>query len=952
MKRISEICLFAIVIFLSQFVSFQYFVESAELSSENYENGDNTKRRKFTNWASWQLEGHKGNAFITNFYLEDNADAHNTSVCFAENQCLFCANRRGILFFDGNEWELIPLKNYPYSLFYYEKSKRILVGAKNDFGVLKKQADGSFSYHSIADSLSRCGIITKIEKAGAYLCFFSEHSLTAVDKASLSVYKTWKADKQHPFTGMFVINNHIYINILNKGLHHINTNGELKPVAGDGLLSQEWFLFAFPLDKNKTLFGTDQNRLYTFDGNRLDTFEIEDNDYLNRCVLSGGIDITDTEFALATLSGGCIIVNKETGKTRSTINYQTGLPDDEVYAMGLDDNGGFWICHEYGLSRINYALPIRNFDTYQGLEGHINTLIDYDSTTYFATTEGVFYIKEVKDYERIEVLVEGETKRKAVYVKKKKQGAIRSLIDRWKAKRELRKKLRAADKEEDFKEKKEELKEESKKEYEKRYVWRKEEDVLKTEYALKSVNYSFEQVDNLEAKCKQLVKFEDRLLVAANTGLYEIIRDSVAPIVRGRYVNSISPSQKPGRFYVATDLGVFQIQYAERDSLNWVRRSIKGLRDFDESVYSVIEKDNRIWFGCENAVYQLSYINDSLAIKPFFFESDFTEKAIIRDINDQLLFFISSGIYSYQAAGDTILRADSLLAPNASRFVFSHDSLIWAANGDEWSCLNQNVALQRSTKKYFSLFDKIHKIYLDTVSNVWIVNDDNRIYKIFTHSVQHIAYDFNLSIKSIRDNAGKRIPLSNPKIKHDKNSLLIETSAPFYIKPEATQYSYFVDGLMKAPSKWTNTPDIEFHYIPTGKYNLEIKARDIMGNTTPSKTLQFEVLSPWYETWWFNVIQIVAFLLLLIGSVFMNRASRHNRISRILTFAVVIVIFKFVNMLIAPYMKMFSGGIPALQIAMSILLASVLSPAQDFVKKMLGQKQEENAQEKPQSDNA
>ena len=73
-----------------------------------------------------------------------------------------------------------------------------------------------------------------------------------------------------------------------------------------------------------------------------------------------------------------------------TINYRTGLPDDEIYSSFVDKSGGLWLSHEYGISRTAFDIPVRNFGNYPGIQGKINAIQVIDSILIVATGEGLF----------------------------------------------------------------------------------------------------------------------------------------------------------------------------------------------------------------------------------------------------------------------------------------------------------------------------------------------------------------------------------------------------------------------------------------------------------------------------------------------------------------------------------------------------------------------------------
>ncbi|MFB0925541.1 MAG: hypothetical protein QMB65_09710, partial [Vicingaceae bacterium] len=237
--------------------------------------------------------------------------------------------------------------------------------------------------------------------------FYSSQYISSFDLGTKKL-KQWPAESGQPYTGFFTNKQDVYVNIQKLGLHLLI--GEIKtPVRGGEKLFDTQIKFFFKYNKSQVLIGTDKDSLYIFSGSKLLPFVIESNDYIHESILAGGMNIDSESFVLSTITGGCLIIDKKTRKTTYTLNYQTGLPDDEIYSMGIDQNHGLWVLHEYGMSRVDLRLPIRNVNHYPGLEGNLTSIIEVDSLIYVSTSEGVYFLAEVKNYEEIEVLVKTNT---------------------------------------------------------------------------------------------------------------------------------------------------------------------------------------------------------------------------------------------------------------------------------------------------------------------------------------------------------------------------------------------------------------------------------------------------------------------------------------------------------------------------------------------------------------
>ena len=78
------------------------------------------------------------------------------------------ANNFGLLFFDGDQWKIYPIRNYSVvrSLYYDSQTARMYAGASGEFGFYKVDpVTYRFSYHSLSDCPTRSVILAKYGKS-------------------------------------------------------------------------------------------------------------------------------------------------------------------------------------------------------------------------------------------------------------------------------------------------------------------------------------------------------------------------------------------------------------------------------------------------------------------------------------------------------------------------------------------------------------------------------------------------------------------------------------------------------------------------------------------------------------------------------------------------------------------------------------------------------------------
>ena len=91
----------------------------------------------------------------------------------------------------------------------------------------------------------------------------------------------------------------------------------------------------------------------------------------------------------------------------------------------------------------------------------------------------------------------------------------------------------------------------------------------------------------------------------------------------------------------------------------------------------------------------------------------------------------------------------------------------------------------------------------------------------------------------------------NPSFGSHSNSLIARYAAPNSPRENGVIFRYRLEG---ANSTWTETAqrELQFAELAPGAYRLEIEAQDSNGVWSGHRAeFQFEILTPWYWTWWF-----------------------------------------------------------------------------------------------------
>jgi serine phosphatase RsbU (regulator of sigma subunit) len=809
------------------------------------------------------LSGQNGAPLLSHFSERREIENQNWAICQDENNVMMFANRRGILTFDGKSWNLIRMQSVPYSIKYYAENKRVYVGCDDNYGYLEKDEKGFYKYISLSGDSAGTGLVTKIIFTDSTIYFYGETSISRHTLKTGQLEKRLFSKQNKPFTGMFVTMKNTFINVASKGLYRVEAD-TLFPIVTGYLFEKDEILFALPYDEKCVLLGRSGGELSLFDGIKIYDYQIKDDGYVRQNILSEGISVSDSLYAFSTLDGGAVVVAKKSGKLIYKINYQNGLPDDEIFAMGSDNANGLWLSHQFGLTRADLLLTIGKINIYPGLLGNLTTSVWYNNELYVATSEGVFYLTEIKNYTDVEVPIRSEQIKPLPPPSLKpvlspppsipeEQKTKKGLISRIFGKKTVtppanEPKIIMAEKAETV-----------------QPIAPKaplSSPVRERVRRIKSINYIFKKVEGLEEKCKQLVPSNSGLLAATNKGLFLISGHTVKNIVNDQYINYISEKTSDNRYYIATSEGYF---YIENISGSW--SVVFPDKNFAQPLYSIASVNNdMLWAGGDNMAYKITKNQDGSAggYVTYTVKNDYPQRYIIEFANDTVFMVTESGISYYDKTSDAFISygRSELLDESKMDFINNQPDVPWLNRGGEWISLSADKKIAANDKALLKIFNEIISIYTSQ-DYILIVTADNQLYRIERNKTLTIKPDLALYTRSISNAEGVYFKLSDITFGRGDNTVYFDLVAPGYLKENSTQYQYVVEKMMNDWSKWSTSSTITL-MLPAGKYTLKVRAKDIWGNISEPRSLDFTIKAPFTQTTLFYILTFATAMILLV----------------------------------------------------------------------------------------
>lgn len=278
---------------------------------------------------------------------------------------------------------------------------------------------------------------------------------------------------------------------------------------------------------------------------------------------------------------------------------------------------------------------------------------------------------------------------------------------------------------------------------------------------------------------------------------------------------------------------------------------------------SVIYSDSkgRVWVGARSE--GLAWIRDEL-IQRTDIKANFTPTSLAEDHEGKIWIGTEGqGILVYD--GDSIVNQytvrDGLLAnlitlievdENNNIYIGTNKGLNKLMREEDkiYTYTQKNGFVGIETKNNASLLDKEGNVWFGTVNGVTRYDPD----KVKTDRVEPLTH-----ITRLRVNLEERPLEEGLELNYKENSVIFDYTSICLTNPEAVRYRIMLEGADQEWQPETEQTTAAYPALPPNKYVFKLTARNAEGmwNSEPI-TFAFRIKPPFYQTWWFILICVVA----------------------------------------------------------------------------------------------
>lgn len=884
---------------------------------------------------SFQGLAQNGNYSLYHFNpAKERSDYLSFDLAQDDRGIIYVAGKEGIEEFDGRRWRLIPTPGVAYTLA--KTANGIVVGGLDGYGLLKNDPQNGWSYQPLSqEALSKNIFASLALKDSVYLV--NEGHVFIVSAISSKTAANIKAPEGVELTGIFEIMGKVHLTTIDHGLFKI-ANGKFVPA--DFAMPDEQILFVEKFrDSDNYLIGTATNRIFVYGIDKgLVEIKIKDQIYLNTHIISDGVWLNDQVIALGTLRGGVVFINLSTGSTEEIIDYNAGLPDNEVFALLCDKRQGIWVAHSYGYTRVATNIPFRSFSHYKGISGNLLTVQSIHDRLYAGTSVGLFLLTQEEVYDN-----------EVYYVTKKSKGSksieeaqpvvVQSVPEeRHLAKRGLFGFLKKEKKKKENQNKVStatpqatpsnlpDVVPSSKTEISSD-VSRREKRIRKV---LRSHNYAYKKVNGIEGKVTQLWNWNGKLLAAGPSGLYEVTGEQASVI-----------SEDPIRSFTITKDGKMLVAATYHDEVKTFSATAKGwnqipLLDTLHTFVSFIFEDNQqnLWLCGLNAIYKAEIQDGELVdVVKIPFANPTMAETFGMAAGTDVFVVIAGKFLRYDFGNEKFSHHKSMKSVEKS---LVSGNKFWYFDGHNWGSLDEKLE-QKFKLQWLNLFPELRFISPDDKNeSLWVITSANELYKFTTNSVTADNYQYPLFLKDVRNPQTKLAFTSQlVELNQELGGVTLEFIQPEYSGLQTTEYRYWVQGLQEDWSLWSNlNNEISYPFLPVGTYKVLIQSRNLFGEVVETAPVNFVVVPPYWKQAWFYAAEVIFFSLLMVLSIRLSAMNdRYRVVSRLLSLLTVIMLIELIQT--AAYSMINIRSTPVADFFIQVSIALLVLPLEGVLRRFM-----------------
>ena len=331
---------------------------------------------------------YKGKPYVMHYdgreYLTDN---QNWSVDINEQGIVYIGNNKGLIEFDGSNWDLYSMPGDLVVRSVFAKNDSIIyTGAYEEFGYWKKNDKGKMYYHSLSDSIAE----NHFHNDEIWRIVQHDQKIYFQSFANIYIYDGKNIEILHPNNTIVLLlkaRNRLFVHMIRRGLYEIK-NDSLVFVQGSGVLSDDEIKVMLPYQENSFLIGASQQGMFVYDGQHFTPWNKPINKTITNSEVNAGL-VVDNLLVIGTVVNGIFIFDQQ-GNLKNHLHTGNYLHNNTVLTLAADKMNNIWAGLDRGLEYITLG---NKMDFYVNPSNSIGSVYDaemHKGALWVGTNQGLF----------------------------------------------------------------------------------------------------------------------------------------------------------------------------------------------------------------------------------------------------------------------------------------------------------------------------------------------------------------------------------------------------------------------------------------------------------------------------------------------------------------------------------------------------------------------------------
>ena len=327
---------------------------------------------------------------VTNYDYRDcvGSGVQNWGIDLCE-ESLVCANSRGLLYFNGNDWSLLETSGRRTLRDVLIYDGRFYVAGEGCIGYWEKDEDGRFTFVSYAEQLAQSGLASEefwfIEQGADGVIYI--HSFSCILMLEGGVLK--EVLRNECCDSFFKVDGRLYAKRLSGELYEVR-DGKLNPICNSKILMGVNIKGAWQCSDGELAMVASDGTVYG----------LKDDEVRKICHLtdlSGEAVKVDClavspegDISVGTLGDGVLLVDSEFNVTNQIASPD--LADNNIHSMHYDGGGQLWVAMDFGVGCVDLFPRMCRWQDNSSV-GFFFDAEEFHGRTYVSTSTGLFLLE-------------------------------------------------------------------------------------------------------------------------------------------------------------------------------------------------------------------------------------------------------------------------------------------------------------------------------------------------------------------------------------------------------------------------------------------------------------------------------------------------------------------------------------------------------------------------------